>query len=314
MAGWPLCSLARVAEVDVVIVSFNSAEELPGCVAPLAEAEEVDIFVVDNASQDASREVARELPVTLVPLAGNRGFAHGCNVGWRAGSSPFVLFLNPDATLDAASLERLVATARSSEAVGIAAPRIVEPDGTLDFSQRRFPRLRTTYAQALFLHRLFPRADWSDEVIRDRDAYDRPGSPDWASGACLLVPRAVLQRLEGLDDCFFLYCEDLDLCRRVRGLGLDVRYVPDAVAVHQGGRSAPRAALIPVLAASRVRYAHKHAPRARALLERLGIALGSLTHALITRGGAAGRQGNLRALRQTLRPRAGRAAADGEAA
>ena len=77
----------------------------------------------------------------------------------------------------------------------------------------------------------------------------------------------------------------MDLCRRVRDAGFDVRYEPGAVAVHEGGASAPRAALLPVLAASRVRYARKHQPWHVALLERLGVVLGALTHAVVSRGG-----------------------------
>jgi N-acetylglucosaminyl-diphospho-decaprenol L-rhamnosyltransferase len=298
-----LGTVAAVPDVDVVIVSYNSAGELRRCVDPLTRQPDIHVIVVDSASSDASLDTIADLRVASVPLTANRGFAHGCNAGWRIGVSPYVLFLNPDAAIDGDSVRRLVAVAEQDATVGIVAPRIVEPDGTLDFSQRRFPRLRTTYAQALFLHRLFPRADWSDEVIRDAGCYERRASPDWASGACLLMPRPLLERLNGLDDGFFLYCEDLDLCRRVRGEGLDVRFEPAAVAVHEGGQSAPRTALIPVLAASRVRYASKHLSPARAVAERLGIALGAVTHTVVTRGGAAARRGNLRALRRALSPR-----------
>jgi N-acetylglucosaminyl-diphospho-decaprenol L-rhamnosyltransferase len=131
--------------------------------------------------------------------------------------------------------------------------------------------------------------------VRDAEVYERPGLPEWASGACLLVRRTALERLDGLDEGFFLYCEDLDLCRRLHDLGLELRYEPAAVAVHEGGASAPRAALLPILAASRVRYALKHQTRAIAAVERLGIAAGALTHALVSRRGRTARRGWLRA-------------------
>jgi GT2 family glycosyltransferase len=248
-----------------------------------------------------------DLPVTVVPLTENRGFAHGCNAGARQGTAPYVLLLNPDATLDADSLRCLLAAADADATIGAVAPRIEEPDGTLDWSQRRFPRLRSTFAQAFFLHRLFPLAPWTDELVRDPAAYQRPASPEWASGACLLVRRAALERLGGLDEGFFLYCEDMDLCRRLRDAGFDIRFEPEAVAVHAGGASAPRTALLPVLAASRVRYARKHQPAPVALLERLGVVLGGLTHVLVNRGGGPARRGNLRAVARALtpRPRAG---------
>jgi N-acetylglucosaminyl-diphospho-decaprenol L-rhamnosyltransferase len=288
--------------IDVVVVSYNSARDVRGCVEPLAGVDGLEVVVVDSASEDASLETVADLPLRTIALSENRGFAHGCNAGWRAGTAPFVLFLNPDARIDPASVQRLAATAEADARIGAVAPRIVEPDGTLDYSLRRFPRLRSTYAQALFLHLLAPRATWVDELVRDHDAYERPWSPDWVSGACLLVRRSLLEQLDGMDEGFFLYCEDVDLCRRVRDAGFDVRFEPQAEAVHIGGASLPRSSLLPVLAASRVRYARKHQPRHVALLERLGIALGALTHAAVTRRGRAARKGHLRALAQTFVP------------
>src|SRR4051812_19129167 len=136
-------------DVDVVVVAYNSRHELRGCVEPLSSLEGVHVFVVDNASADASLDVVADLPVERLALERNGGFSHGCNAGWKAGRAPFVLFLNPDARIDSVSLQRLVAVLENVEAAGAAAPRITTPEGELDFSQRRFPRLRSTYAQAL---------------------------------------------------------------------------------------------------------------------------------------------------------------------
>jgi N-acetylglucosaminyl-diphospho-decaprenol L-rhamnosyltransferase len=286
----------RVSEVDVVVVSYNSRERLGACVEPLL-ALDVRVIVVDNASQDESLEAVRDLDVTAIQLSENGGFAHGVNAGWRAGSAPYVLLLNPDARIDGASLEALVAAGQEAPGVGAVAPRIVHTDGSLDYSQRRFPRLRSTYAQALFLHRLLPSASWTDELVRDQAAYGTRGSPDWVSGACVLVRRSVLEELSGLDEGFFMYCEDIDLCKRLGDLGYELVFEPAAVVVHEGGASTPRAQLLPVLAASRLRYASKHRSRPYTVLERGGIALGAVTHATLGRGGGSARAGHLRALR-----------------
>jgi len=288
-----------VASVDVVVVSYNSRETLRECVSPLASSEGIDVFVVDSASQDESLDAVADLDVVAMRLSWNGGFAYGCNAGWRLGSAPFVLFLNPDARLDVRSLRTLAAALERDERLGAAAPRIVGVDGALALSQRRFPRLRSTYAQALFLHRLFPGASWVDELVRDEHAYVVRGEPDWVSGACVLVRRSALARLDGLDAGFFLYCEDIDLCRRLRAAGYGIRYEPEAEAEHVGGASAPGELMLPVLAASRIRYARRHRGRAYALLERLGIALGAATHALAARDAAA-RRGHLRALHTAL--------------
>src|SRR5690349_11546636 len=171
--------------VDVVVVSYNSADHLRSCVESLAGAPGVHVIVADSASADDSLATVADLDVTAIALPENRGFAHGCNAAARAGSGDYVLLLNPDARLEPSALERMVAVAEGDPGVGAVAPRIVEPDGTLDWSQRRFPRARSTLAQALFLHRFLPHAAWTDELVRDPAAYERAASPEWASGACL---------------------------------------------------------------------------------------------------------------------------------
>jgi N-acetylglucosaminyl-diphospho-decaprenol L-rhamnosyltransferase len=204
-----------------------------------------------------------------------------------------VLLLNPDARLAADAAAMLVALLDADPSVGAVAPRIVGDDGELHHSLRRFARLRSTWARALFAHRLFPRLD---ELVHEVAAYERPWSPDWVSGACILLRREALEALGGLDEGFFLYREDMDLCRRLRRAGWDIRYEPAAVCSHTGGASAPRPSLFPVLAASRVRYARKHSRRPAQTLERLGVALEALTHALVGRGGSCARAGHARAL------------------
>jgi len=288
--------------VDIVVVSYNSRDHLRAAVEPLSLVDDFHVIVVDSDSSDDSLESIADLPLSTVGLAENRGFGHACNVGWRRGEAPIVLFLNPDASISESAVRQLAETAELDPGVAAVAPRIVDEEGRLDFSMRRFPRLRTTFAQALFLHRLLPRAGWSDELVRDPAAYSQPASPEWVSGACILVKRPVLERLNGFDAEFFMYCEDIDLCRRIRDLELEVRFDPQALVVHGGGASMPRAALLPVLAASRIRYAAKHQPASVALLERIGVALGALTHALISRGGLEARRGWVRALRRALSP------------
>jgi N-acetylglucosaminyl-diphospho-decaprenol L-rhamnosyltransferase len=292
-------------QVDAVVVSYNSRRHLRACVEPLTAVDGVRVYVTDNASTDGAVSAIADLPVEVLALSENNGFGAGCNAGWRRGQAPFVLFLNPDASIDEPSLRSLVGVLEAADEVGLVGPRILEADGSLAFSQRRFPLLRSTYARALFLHRLFPRAAWTDELVRDPAAYERPGSPDWVSGACMLVRRSVLEEIGGFDERFFLYCEDKDLCRRIRAAGYDVRYEPGATVRHRGGASAPRAGLLPVLARSRIEYARKHWSRARAALERAGVALNALTHAVVSRGGREKRAGHLSALAAALGRRRG---------
>jgi GT2 family glycosyltransferase len=285
----------KAVTVDVVIVSYNSHEHLREAAKPFTSQRDIHVVVVDNASIDGSLSALAGLPVETIPLDYNSGFAHGCNRGWTAGGAPYILFLNPDARLQAADLRRLVEVLEREPTAGVVAPRIVDEHNSIDFSIRRFPRLRSAYGQAFFLQRLFPTASWVDEVIRDPAAYERSSVVEWISGACMLVRREVLEQVGGWDEGFFLYCEDIDLCKRIRDAGFEVRYESGCVAVHRGGASGSRAALLPTLAESRLRYARKHRKRGWQLLERIGFALGALTHVVVSKGGLPPRLGHARA-------------------
>ena len=296
-----LCCMG--APVDAVVVSYNSRDKLRACVQPLCELSDVHVIVVDNDSPDRSLETIADLPVLGLQQSENGGFARGVNAGWRAGSARYVLLLNPDAELDHASLETLVERLDGDASLGAVAPRIVGAGGSTDHSLRNFPRLRSTYAQVFFLHRLFPRASWVDELIRDERAYVNPWRPDWVSGACVLVRREALELLGGLDEQFFMYCEDKDLCRRLKDEGYGVLYEPAATCRHAGGGSGDRSSLLKVLAESRIKYARKHSSRLVAALERLGIALGACTRIVVSRGGFHRRSGHLGAMLAALRTR-----------
>ena len=286
---------------DVVVVSYNSRGHIRGCVEPLSRLPGVHVVVVDNASDDESLAAVSDLPVSTIERPENGGFAVGCNAGWRAGTGRFVVFLNPDATIDENSLRRLTGVLAADSAVGAVAPRIERPDGSRALSLRRFPRARSTFAQALFLHRLFPRSAWCDEHVKRAVDYTRPWSPEWVSGACIALRRSVLEELGGWDEGFFLYGEDVDLCFRLRRAGYDVRYEPSARVVHDEGASSSRAASLPRLAAARIRFARKHYSGRGAVLERAGVALWALTRIVVSRGGRKDRAGHARALGVALR-------------
>ena len=246
---------------DVVIVAYNSADTIRSCVEPLLADPGLNIVIVDNASEDDPAEVVADLDVTVVQSTENLGFGAGCNLGWRHGTSPHVVFLNPDARIEASAVRQLVAALDAPD-VGLAAPKILNEDSTVQQSQHRFPTHATTWTQALLLHRLVPRADWAQEDVVEPGAYERASEPDWVGGACIALRRETLERLEGFDERFFMYCEDMDLCRRLRDLALRVRFVPAATASHEGGRSAPAPRRNELKQKSRIVYARKHSNRA----------------------------------------------------
>jgi N-acetylglucosaminyl-diphospho-decaprenol L-rhamnosyltransferase len=290
------------ARIDAVVVSYNSRATLRACVEPLAALDGVTVTVVDNDSTDGSLETVRDLPVRAIASGRNGGFSFGCNLGMQAGSAPLVLFLNPDARISGADLERLAAALRDEPDVAIAGPRLLEEDGTLIHSMRRYQRVGSTWATALFLHRVFPRAAWANEILRDPADYERVAHPEWLSGACMLTRRAVMESIGGFDEGFFLYGEDMDLCARVHAAGHRVRYEPAASVRHEGGASAPRSSLYAVLVRSRVRFARRHSGPLAAALQRLGLAVGAVTHIAAAVGRPAHRRGHAAALRASVAP------------
>jgi N-acetylglucosaminyl-diphospho-decaprenol L-rhamnosyltransferase len=287
--------------VDAVIVSYNSAHTLLAAVRPLLAIPYVTVTVVDNASGDRSLEVLHGLPLRSIAAGRNGGFGFGCNIGLAAGAAPYVLFINPDARIERADLERLVTVLEAEPETAIVGPRLLDGDGALIPNLRREQRASSLWAQALFLHRLLPAAAWANEIDRSARAHGRPGYPEWISGACMLARRDVLERIGGFDEDFFLYSEDMDLCARIRGAGGRVRYEPGATVRHEEGQSAPRTSLYAVLARSRTCYAAKHAGRPAATLQRAGLVAEALTHLLANLRRPAHARGHAAALHAILR-------------
>ncbi|MCW2992775.1 MAG: glycosyltransferase family 2 protein [Conexibacter sp.] len=268
--------------VDVVVVGHASREDLRTCVAPLAGAPGVRVVVVDTASVDPAFDTVEDLPgLDLVHAERNGGFAYGCNLGVARGTAPYVLLLNPDAVLERGELAKLVAVLDGDPGIGLVAPRIVDEDGVLQRSVRRFPRLSSAVGKALLLHRVWPDAAWSDDLVQSESAYDHAWDPEWVSGACMLVRRSALEALGGLDEGFFMYAEDTDLCWRIWDRGQRVRFEPSAVVVHGGGHSAPRSQLRVADVRSHVRYVVLREGVGAARRVALVVALDELTHLVL---------------------------------
>lgn len=264
---------AAVADVAVVIVSYHCRDDVARCVASVlasVHSVAVEVVVVDNGSTDGTVELLRAgfRAVEVIEMGENAGFSRANNRGIAATTARHVLLLNPDTVVDPGALDRLVAFADADPAVGVVAPRLVNPDGTDQLTARAFP----TAAAAVFgrrspLTRWFPRNRWSTRFLAGRDAAgDEPFRIDWVSGAAMLVPRTVIDRVGGFDEAFFLYWEDADWCRRIHDAGFEVWCEPRARVVHDEGGTRGHAWPTPV-----VRHFHRgaylywrkhHAPQA----------------------------------------------------
>lgn len=266
--------------VSVVLVSWNSRDDLPkalGSLLPLQGLEH-EVVLVDNASTDGTAElVERDFPsVRVLRNARNLGFAGGVNVGIRATRLPFVLLLNPDAQVEPGAVGALVGHAARRPEVGIVGPRVLNPDGSLQSSRFRFPSLANLALSASYLYQLFPRsALWNRERFGGTPAAE-PVATEAVSGCCFLVRRALLEEVGLLDETFFMYAEETDLCFRARRAGWQVHYVPQARVVHAGGGSSRLARRRNFLEFRRsiLRFMHKHRGRPAAEAARVLLLLG----------------------------------------
>jgi hypothetical protein len=208
--------------------------------------------------------------VQLIANADNRGFTRANNQGLALSRGRYVLFLNPDTELVPAALGRMLAFAEAQPQVGVIGPQLRYGDGSVQSSRRRFPTLATFFLESTIVQRWWPQ----NRVLSRYYVLDRPDDAtsqvDWVVGACMLVRRAVLEQIGGFDEGFFMYSEELDLCRRAVDAGWQVVYLPAAVVTHFEGKSSEQvvAARHIRFHSSRVRYVLKYHGRLAAALVR----------------------------------------------
>ena len=233
------------AQVDALIVTYQSAATVSAAVASVMQCARVaGTVVVDNASSDGSADAARLAGAqTVLVSADNTGFAAAVNRGLKDCHSEYVLLLNPDATIDATSLEHLAAALDAAPAAAMAGPVLVTDGGRLELGARRF----STAVNRLLWHLPLPRRpQWATpEYLHGAvlAAAMDPQPVDYLWGAALLLRCRFLDEIGGLDERFFLYSEDEDLGRQAQARGCLALLVPRARARHIGGASTSDEAL-----------------------------------------------------------------------
>jgi exopolysaccharide biosynthesis polyprenyl glycosylphosphotransferase len=227
------------ATVTAVVVTHESRQEIEACLRSLrAAAEEVDleVIVVDNASTDGTPElVAEAFPeVRLIRKARRGGFAENCNIGAVAAAGRHLLMLNPDARLRPGAARALVRHLERHPDVGVVGPRLVYPDGRPQAGARRFPTVRATLVRRTPLRLVLRNSAAERDHLAQSDTVVEC-DVDWMLGAAVLIRGEAFRELDGFDDGYRLYCEDIDLCWRLHQLGWRVRYAPGIVVEHALG-------------------------------------------------------------------------------
>lgn len=293
----------RAPRVAVVLVTYNSADVLPGCLDALSDGLRgvtvTEIVAVDNASDDASVALVSAHPVPAVrvlPVGRNAGYAAAINLGVAALSDcDAVLVLNPDVRLRPGAVAALAA-ALAVPGVAVAAPRLSTADGRLHPSLRRRPSLPRALAEAVLGGDRAARLGRLGERVTDPRCYERPGRVDWAAGAALLLSRDALRQIGPWDESFLLYSEETEFALRAADQGWSVRFEPAAEAVHLGGESGTDPMLAALLAVNRVGLYRRRHGRLAAAAFHAAVVLGEALRA------AAGRRTSRAALTALLFP------------
>jgi N-acetylglucosaminyl-diphospho-decaprenol L-rhamnosyltransferase len=207
-------------EVSIIIVSYNTEDLIGNCIRSVLAEEDCykEIFVVDNGSSDGSVAYLRKVfpMVFLFTNEENRGFAAANNQVLHQCQGKYIFFLNPDTRLRRGALRAILSYMESNPHVGLAGTKLIDPDGTLQWSKSE-QYLGQEYTQ--------------DELS------GLPGSLACVIGASMVVRADLIKKIGGFDEDFFLYGEDHDICLRVRKYGCQIGYIDEAVVIHFGGQS-----------------------------------------------------------------------------
>jgi GT2 family glycosyltransferase len=258
-------------KLSVVIVTWNSAADIDACIDSINFGSEFEVIVVDNASTDATVRLLRQHHhLSLVENSSNLGYAHANNQGIKLTTGEYVLLLNPDTRVELGTLDALCSYLDGHPAVGAVAPRLINPDGTTQFSIRSFPTAASLFWELIGLACLFPKSRVFGRWKMKYFDYDRTTEIEQPMASCLMLRRTALASLAPnsslltanfpMDEQFPIFFNDVDLSKRMADAGWKTVYVADAKLVHRHGASTRqvRTRMIRESHRSAFRYLRKH--------------------------------------------------------
>jgi GT2 family glycosyltransferase len=230
--------------LSAVIVNYRSGKFLEDCLACLFKAPallDFEVFVVNNDSTIDLEPLRRfSHRIEFIQNRSNIGFASAVNQGFQRSRGEWILVLNPDVLVQEQTIPVLIETLQSDPETGVVLPKLINPDGSLQYSCRRFYTYTALAMRRAPFSRIFPdHSSVQDHLMLDW-SHDRMTQVDWGLGAAMLIRRSAIQEPFLFDERFFLYFEDVDLCLRMRRRGWKVVYNPAATAVHQHRRESAR--------------------------------------------------------------------------
>jgi len=221
-------------ELSIIIVNWNTKQLLKDCIESIyrnAGHIQLEIIVVDNNSTDGSQDLAKELfpGIILIENEMNVGYSRANNIGFEYSKGKYILFLNPDTLIGQETLRKVLKFMEENKDAAIVGCKHLNPDGSFQPSAFGFIPLASILAYIFGLNKLF-KISWLKKLSKAKTV-------DYVQGSFLLIRREVFKKLGGFDENFFLYGEDVDLCKRVWAAGGKVYYYPDASITHYSGGS-----------------------------------------------------------------------------
>jgi GT2 family glycosyltransferase len=258
----------RSVLVSVLIVNYRAYTDLAACLDSLRRflGDDLEVIVVDHVSEPAATaHLVRKFPwIRLIEVGANPGFAAGVNRAARDARGRYLLLLNPDCIVEGDVARPMAVWLDTHPEVAVSGPLVREADGSIQASARRFPNVTTGLAgRTSWLSRVWPTNRWTRRNLVTREGLHDPLEVDWVSGACMMVERNAFESVGGMDEQFFLYWEDADLCFRLKRAGWLTVYNPVGGITHLTSRSSALARKQSLIAFHRsaYRYFRKHGGR-----------------------------------------------------
>ena len=255
-----------MADLSVIIVTWNSGEEITPCVKSVIKAAgnlSTELIIIDNNSDDDSFEQANKISFPKLQTyrnPSNLGYTKAVNRGISFAGGNYILLLNPDTVLDVNTIEKLYSFLGSNPEYGACAPLLLNEDGSIQHSVRSFPGYMAMFFEFSLLAYIFPKSKFFNRWKMGYFGYANSADVEQPMAAALMVRKDALEKTGNMDERFEMFFNDVDLCRSIYNCGLKIRFLADAKVIHKHGASVKkdRARMIRIWNRDCVKYFEKH--------------------------------------------------------
>jgi GT2 family glycosyltransferase len=234
-------------DISIIVVNYKSKEKLKNCLLSIERSAmrniSFEVIVVENDSGDIIDDFVNNFSWTkLIKSQKNLGMGGGNNLGIKHSRGNYILISNPDIVFEKDCIFNLYNFLKNHHNVALVGPKLLNPDRSLQYSCAHFPKIYLPLLRRTAIGNFFP--NFLDKYFLKHESYDKIKEVDWLLGACFLVRRKEMFLKEDklFDERYFMYFEDVDLCRRIKEKSKKVIYLPASIAIHDHLRSSARLA------------------------------------------------------------------------